>query len=200
MIVSPLSSRFDRSAIVESTKVAGTMIQTLRGASSLPTRSSRSFAPTAPWSASCFTASGFTSYTTQFVAGPHESQHHAGAHAAETDHAQLHRRLSCCRRARCSSYPVTARFARNTLGDRPCLEGTAGRSMRNIAVRRLGYRSRASEREWLMTDGVGGYRGRRRRPLTRRSNVWSGGGRASTQRRETPARGVAATVPGALET
>ena len=88
------------------------MIQTLRGVSSLPTRSSRSFAPTAPWSASCFTASGFTSYTTQLW---------PARMSRSTMLAPIRPRPimpSCIADSPvavpvASSYPVAARFARN---------------------------------------------------------------------------------------
>ena len=62
MITSPARGAGTSDAIVESTKAAGTMIQTLRGAVSLPTNASSESAPAMPVSpARVSTAAGSTS-------------------------------------------------------------------------------------------------------------------------------------------
>ena len=90
MMVSSFASFGASSASVPSTAAAGTISQTARGGFSFATNSSSEEAPTAPSAASACTASGAAVVDDALVAVLHEAAHHVGAHAAETDHSELH--------------------------------------------------------------------------------------------------------------
>ena len=77
--------------MVASTTAAGTISQTARGVSSFFTRSAIDEAPTALARASSSTAFGDLSKTTHSMAAGEQAMNHVGAHAAKSDHSELHR-------------------------------------------------------------------------------------------------------------
>ncbi len=91
MTMSPASRCGSRSAIAASTTAAGTISQIARGVVERGhERADRDAAPVAPSPASACTASRGTIEDDALVAAAHEAPHHVGAHAPETDHAELH--------------------------------------------------------------------------------------------------------------
>ena len=78
------------------TAPAGSMTQTVRGASSFLTRSARLSAPVAPSPASCRTDRGVGVIGDAAVLPALQAAHDIGAHTAQSNHAKLHSRVSLC--------------------------------------------------------------------------------------------------------
>ncbi len=75
---------------MESTAAAGTIIQTARGLASFFTKSSRDVEPDGFFLSQIRDIGGVEIEDHAFVFAAHQAPHHVGAHAAQSDHSQLH--------------------------------------------------------------------------------------------------------------